>query len=341
MGGEAKLKRIDAGSLAREVLAHASAARLSFLLERGVPVAALRDFARKHDLTIKGYRIDRAPAVKLAPAIAKSTGDQLEEACQLWIDSAVAAVDKSAAAPPAPASDTVSKAAHRLLERRLADAEKKVAKSEERIEKERARVDEMRQKRQAEVENQARLKAEIRELQKELKRARQGADRKPTDQSRQIHELERDLEALGEAEEGLRRLLALRDTRLRDAEGQIAELEELVPKGRRRKKPRLVVDAPRERFRVPYFTEAYYKTLVNKERVSVEKAMQAVFQFCVEGPAYPGLEVKQIEGQDLWSLRASLKLRVYFRMRADGDVDVLALADREDQRTTLRRLKER
>ena len=66
-----------------------------------------------------------------------------------------------------------------------------------------------------------------------------------------------------------------------------------------------------------------------------------MFLFCDEGPAYPGLEVKQIEGQDLWSLRASLKLRVYFRPRDDGDVEIIALADREDQKTALRRLKDR
>jgi hypothetical protein len=56
--------------------------------------------------------------------------------------------------------------------------------------------------------------------------------------------------------------------------------------------------------------------------------MQAALLFCTEGPGYPGLEVKQLEGVDLWSLRA------------DGDVDFVALADREDQNTMLRRLKD-
>jgi hypothetical protein len=66
-----------------------------------------------------------------------------------------------------------------------------------------------------------------------------------------------------------------------------------------------------------------------------------VLLFCTEGHAYPGLDVKQLGGQDTWSLRASLGLRVYFRQRDDGDVEFVEVADREEQNTTLRRLKER
>jgi hypothetical protein len=40
-------------------------------------------------------------------------------------------------------------------------------------------------------------------------------------------------------------------------------------------------------------------------------------------------------------MRASLKLRVYFTYRGDRDIDVLDVADREDQNTMLRRWKER
>ena len=92
---------------------------------------------------------------------------------------------------------------------------------------------------------------------------------------------------------------------------------------------------------MPHFTAAFYRSLEGKERRAIERAIQAVFLFCTEGPSYPGLEVKALEGHTLWSMRASLKLRVYFAMRSDGDIDVEALADREDQHTTLRRLKER
>ncbi|MCK5945323.1 MAG: hypothetical protein KAI24_25260, partial [Planctomycetes bacterium] len=86
---------------------------------------------------------------------------------------------------------------------------------------------------------------------------------------------------------------------------------------------------------------SFYKSLEGKERRSVERALHAILLFCTEGHGYPGLEVKPMGGQDTWSLRASLGLRVYFRPRPDGDIDVLELGDREDQNTTLRRLKER
>ena len=87
--------------------------------------------------------------------------------------------------------------------------------------------------------------------------------------------------------------------------------------------------------------DKFYKSLEGKERRSIERGVQAVLLFCTEGPSYPGLEVKQIEGQEIWSLRASLKLRVYFELLEERCVEFVAVADREDQHTTLRRLKER
>ena len=92
---------------------------------------------------------------------------------------------------------------------------------------------------------------------------------------------------------------------------------------------------------MPYLQPSFYKSLDGKERRSVERAWQALLLFCTEGHGYPGLEVKPMGGQDTWSLRASLGLRVYFRPRPDGDIDVLELGDREDQNTTLRRLKDK
>jgi hypothetical protein len=92
---------------------------------------------------------------------------------------------------------------------------------------------------------------------------------------------------------------------------------------------------------MPYFAPSFYKSLAGKDRRAIERAVHAVLLFCTEGYGYPGLEVKQMGGQDTWSLRASRGLRVYFRPRSDGDIDVMEFADREEQHTTLRRLKER
>ena len=124
------------------------------------------------------------------------------------------------------------------------------------------------------------------------------------------------------------------------SEAEVEELTSLLPKGRKRKAPP-PPNEPEHRLQVPWFLPSFYKSLDGKDRRSVERAIQAVLLFCTEGHAYPGLEVKQLGGQDTWSMRASLGLRVYFRPRADGGIDVLELADREDQHTTLRRLKER
>ncbi len=93
--------------------------------------------------------------------------------------------------------------------------------------------------------------------------------------------------------------------------------------------------------RLKHLPKLWLLVLVALGPRSVCRAWQALLLFCTEGHGYPGLEVKQIKGQDTWSMRASLGLRIYFRQRDDGDIDVLELGDREDQHTTLRRLKER
>ena len=141
-----------------------------------------------------------------------------------------------------------------------------------------------------------------------------------------MRDLEQELEARVAADEALRRQLAVERTTVRALEDEVKELEALLPKGRRRK---VTAPPPPEpaRFRLPHFLPSFYKSLVGKERKSVERAVQAVLLFCTEGPAYPGLEVKKLGGQETWSLRASLGLRVYFENRDDGDVDVVRLAD--------------
>jgi hypothetical protein len=193
-----------------------------------------------------------------------------------------------------------------------------------------------------------RAEAEVSRLRGELERLRRergaGAGRDSGDRELQhrVHELEQDRDALLGTDEALRRQLAVNQSRLRELEAEVAELEALLPKGRRRKKaPEPPAPAEQKRFRLPYFTASFYKSLVGKERKSVERALQAILLFCTEGHAYPGLEVKQLGGLDTWSLRASLGLRVYFTPRPDGDVEFVELADREEQHTTLRRLKER
>jgi hypothetical protein len=90
---------------------------------------------------------------------------------------------------------------------------------------------------------------------------------------------------------------------------------------------------------VPHFTADFYRSLNGRDQRTVEAAFDAVWRFATSGYAYPGLEVKQLEGVDAWSMRAGIKVRVYFRPRADGDVDILAVGDREDQDTWLRRLR--
>jgi hypothetical protein len=134
---------------------------------------------------------------------------------------------------------------------------------------------------------------------------------------RRVHDLENEREGFLEADRALRRQLAHNQSRLRELEAAHGELEALLPKGKRRKKPPPELPpATDRRFLLPRFTGPFYKSLEGKDRKAIERAFQAILLFCTEGHAYPGLEVKQLGGQDTWSLRASLGLRVYSASRA-------------------------
>lgn len=307
---------------------------LATLLLALADVEKLRAIAKQHGLSPKGYRVERAPDHLLASLFAESKDAEiLAEVCELVL------MSRQTTKASAPIKAVESAAARRHREQELDEIRAELQRSREQLARVRGKESSWNQRLQIEEEKAARLRSEIETLHRKVDHLGEAAV--PSDQSRRIHELQLDLETLGEAEEALRRLLAMRVARIRELEAQIHDLEELVPKGRRKKKVPPSAPVLAEGFRLPQFLASFYKSLEGKDRRSIEKAFQAIMLFCVEGPSYPGLEVKQLEGIDLWSMRASLKLRVFFRLREDGDADFIALADREDQHTTLRRYKER
>jgi hypothetical protein len=327
--------------LVERVLADGGDLPLTLLLEHAVPVAALRELARELGLTPKGgFRLAKAPAKVLAALFAEQRdAEVLDKVLQLLLPAAGA----PAAAPPADADDGPAAAKPDPL-LALRDAE---------IARLRGELDRAREAQNRAHERDTDLQRQLDAANDELVRRRAEAAqpkvqappplaRDAKELQRQIKEVASENEGLREADRALRRQLAFDQTRIRELEAEVAELDALLPKGKRRRKPQPEPAAADERrFRLPRFLPSFYKSLEGKERKAVERAVQAVLLFCTEGHGYPGLEVKQMGGQDTWSLRASLGLRVYFRHRDDGDVEVLELADREDQHTTLRRLKER
>ena len=162
------------------------------------------------------------------------------------------------------------------------------------------------------------------------------------EREQRLHDLEQEIVARDAADAALRKQLAKDRSVIQELRQEIQELEALLPKGsRRRRRPVEEPPEPDRRVIVPCFLPSYYKSIEGKDRKSLERATLAVLRFCTEGHSYPGLEVKQMHDQDLWSLRASLGLRIYFRHRGPHDVDIVELANREEQNTALKRLKER
>ncbi|MGE3173945.1 MAG: hypothetical protein AB7O97_15070 [Planctomycetota bacterium] len=320
---------------------------LALLLEQLVPVSELRRLAREFDVSPKGFRVDRAPAKALAPELADPADARRVEAA---VSALVARVDDASPAARANVAGAKRSDGSGDLAAALRFQEQENARLRDELE--RARQGALRaSERESTLRQMAERGSEqVQLLRGELERARRAAQAAgpadggegARDLAHRLHELEHEIEARANADEALRRQLAVERSRIRELEDEVAELEPLVPKGRRRKAaPAAPPAAPPRRFVLPYFLPSFYRSLEGKDRKSVERALQAVLLFCTEGHSYPGLEVKRMGGQDTWSLRASRGLRVYFHPRDDGDVEFLELADREEQNTTLRRLKER
>jgi hypothetical protein len=348
---------------------------LALVLELIVPVRRLRALARERGLTPKGgFRVDKAPAHVLAPLLAEQRDpDCIDAIVKLLVPTALPGAEPSAvvaATEDAPTGETsagadipgvspgpgaevlaapppVAQSSQPTNEQRALLALRVAENARLREELERSRESASRGR-----EREAELARRIEQLQQDLLLARRGQRPGPTapptelvredkELWRRLHQLEGEREQLLVADEAMQRRLAENQTRIRELEAEVAELDALLPKGKRRRKPMPEPTPDERRFRVPRFTVAFYKSFEGKDRRAIERAVQAVLLFCTEGHAYPGLEVKQLGGQELWSLRASLGLRVYFRTLPDGDIELLELGDREEQHTTLRRLKER
>jgi hypothetical protein len=335
--------RLDLRRLTERVLA-GGALPLPLLLEVVVPVRRLRDLARRLGLSPVGFRTEKAPARLLASMLAELREPaQLDDVLQELLASARRESqdgdkEPGGSAGAEPAADAPSQ---RLKDQELERARGELERARQGAARALERESELRQSLERRDEEVRRLRAEL-----DRRRLAPGTDAPPRADAdrelvRRVRELEQEVEARAAADEALRRQLARDRSRIRELEDELAELEPLVPRGRRQKKAAEPPPAPERRFLLPWFLPSFYRSLDGKERKSVERALQAILLFCTEGHSYPGLEVKQLGGHETWSLRASLGLRVYFRHRDDGDVEIIELADREEQHTTLRRLKER
>ncbi len=326
----------DPAQLHAEALARKGALRLAWLLGRCVPIADLRALAKRFGLTPKGFRLERADAMQLGELLAAlELPEVFEAACTAL--AAVLAAPAQADRTAAPASDY--KPILELKDKELAQCRAELGRAREIAQRQRDKEAELTRRLAQAEEESIRMHKVLDELRHELA-ARPGRVDEPGPAAQRQRDLERDLADANTIEEALRFRLSEQQARIQQLEAEVEALAALVPKGRR-KAPPPPPPAPRERVRVPHFTPGFYRSLEGKERRSIERAIQAVFLYCTEGPSYPGLEVKQLEGMSLWSMRAALKLRVYFTLRPDGDVDIEALADREDQHTLLRRWKDR
>ena len=325
--------------LREEWLANGGRVSIAALLDVLVPVPKLRELAQKHGLSPKGFRIDTAPAKVLVPLLAEhEVAEVREDVCDLLGAAMVPEVEPDGG-EPAPASPDL-RPLFKLRESELREARGQLDKCRAVNERLRRRGDKQARTLQREKERVVTLRAQLAAVQKSVE---QQAERPPAvdrDLWTRTQALERELDEQSQIEQQHRMKAAEQAALLRERDERIAELEELVPKGRQKKR-KAQPPAPPPGFIVPHFTASFLKSLQNKDRRSIEHAYQAVFLYCAEGPRYPGLQVKSLEPSNVWSLRASRRLRVYFRPRPDGDADILELIDRQEQDKMLRNYREK
>jgi hypothetical protein len=335
-----------AARLREESLGGGGKVSLSMLIESLIPVKNLRDLAREHGVSPKGgYRMERAPAKVLAPALCELfESEALQDVCELLADHMTSSLVKKKNAEAEADAEKSRAPAHlepvlKLKEQELEQAKAEVEKAREVAQGLRDRVDESNRRVHQHDERLTLLVKEIEACREEIERLGNAQPVVARDQSIKILSLEKELEEQNQIELQQRIKLAEQAAEIRERDERIAELEELVPSGRKRKKKKL--PKPPENFAIPHFTPAFLKSLIGKDRRAVEHAYRAVFLFCTEGSRHPGLQVKSLDPSSVWSLRASRKLRVYFRRQPDGDVEILELLDRQEQDTMLRRYREK
>ncbi len=336
-----------ASKLHEEALGGGGKVSLATMAEALIPVKNLRDVAREHGVSPKGgYRLERAPAKILAPLLCEPhLSDVLDDVCELLAEHMTLNIaEKKNAKKKADAAKTRAPAylesVLKLTTQELELAKGEVTKAREVAQGLRDRADELNRRVQMDGERITQLNKEIEACREEMERLGNAQPVVARDQSNKILSLEKDLDEQNQIEWQQRIKLAEQAAAIREREERILELEELIPPGRKRKKKKEPPKPP-ENFVVPHFTPAYLKSLAGKDRRAIEHAYRAVFLFCTEGSRYPGLQVKALDPSNVWSLRASRKLRVYFRRRPDGDVEILDLLDRQEQETMLRRYREK
>jgi uncharacterized coiled-coil protein SlyX len=320
--------------LAEKALEHKGLVPLEILLAELVNIERLRALAREHGLSPKGFRVESAPARALAQVLVRDLQPELLADAAAELTAATHPRSESEPGRPRPATPAATPETHVELDRLRAQQLATVSAQQ----KAEARVAELESRLAQQAQQLARLRGDL------LAASKRGAAPAPAppdrDVMRALHEAEAELEVLARSETDYRRRLAEQQTTMRTQSQRIDELEAMLPKDRRKRRAPPPPAAPAaERFRAPYFTAEFYRSLEGRDQRSVEAAFDAVFRFATAGYSYPGLEVKQLEGVDLWSMRAGIKVRVYFRPRGDGHVDILAMGDREEQDTLLRRLR--
>ena len=334
------MTRASSDELIQAVLAGRGAVPATLLLRFLLAEAALRELCGRFDLKPKGgFRVEKAPLHLLLPVLEKALLERDE------VRQAVATALTAAAAPPpvpadkAPAGDAQR---DRLLElkdqeiRRLRDeadkAREVAARRGERTEHLQRRIDELQ-------DEAAQIRAEREMLRRELDRAGKAGDPEPGSADKEMVALLRRVEQLEALNEELRRSLALEATNIATLQAETEDLRSRVPDWRKKQPAPPPPDLPpidTASFPIPVFSSEFYRSLAGRDRRVAQAAFQAVFLLVSRGPGYPGLETKRLEGtSSLWSIRATIKHRVYFEF-GEGEIRVLRLEDRREQDRFLR-----
>jgi hypothetical protein len=265
-----------------------------------------------------------------------------------WCDAMYGAPEENGA-PAEVAEEPEARGTHaatRELRRQLKDAESRAAKLAADLEAARVQLGEERAHGARKDERLSRLKKELEQAQADLRAAREAKAALEADLDRDTRALLRRSES--EAENRRREVEALQrkleEARRREAEAAAQRKDvEAVPESSAPAPPEAPAasEEPASPFQVPEFTPEFYESIEAWDERILKSTFEKVL-LLANNFAHPSLDAKPMQGAaGLYRIKIGTDVRLLYRRKPGGGIEILSLIDRENLDRYVRQYKRR
>ena len=246
----------------------------------------------------------------------------------------------------AAAQDQKSSPAAGALRRQLKEAESKTGRLAVELEAVRKQLAAERAHSAQKDERLSRHKRDLERTQADLRATRDAKAALEAERDRDARALLRSRESeAGELRREVAALqLELKEARRREADlvSQLRTLEAPPHASVQAQQPPPAAAAePASSFQVPYFTDEFYESIEEWDPRILKSAFEKVLLLANDF-AHPSLDAKRMQGADgLYRIRIGTDVRLFYRRKPNGGIEVLSLIDRENLGRYVRRYKGR